>query len=118
MPLWNGTKSTTSIPAGLRWRSSTPFILVTVGLGMFTDLFLYGLITPVMPFMLQDHIGVPKDQVQGIIDYQLAIFAVCQVLMSPIAGIAADMVPSRKMPFLLGLVALLVGTLLLATGST
>ncbi|KAL9113100.1 MAG: hypothetical protein Q9227_002712 [Pyrenula ochraceoflavens] len=33
-------------PIGLRWRSSTFFIIATVGVGLFCDLFLYGLIVP------------------------------------------------------------------------
>ena len=30
-------------PIGLGWRSHTLFIITTVGIGLFTDLFLYGL---------------------------------------------------------------------------
>lgn len=32
------------VPAGLKWRSNTFFIISTVGVGLFTDLFLYGLV--------------------------------------------------------------------------
>lgn len=31
-------------PRGLQWRSGTKFIVFTVGMGAFVDLFLYGLI--------------------------------------------------------------------------
>ena len=36
-------------PAGLSWRSNTFFIVSTVAVGLFTDLFLYGLIVPILP---------------------------------------------------------------------
>ena len=107
-----------SAPIGLQWRSSTAFILMTVGLGMFTDIFLYGLVTPVMPFMLEEHIGVPHDQIQTTVSNLLAIYAASTFMFSPIAGFIADRSPNRKIPFLAGLASLLVGTLLLALGKT
>lgn len=105
-------------PLGLRWRSNTFFIVSTVAIGLFTDLFLYGLVVPVLPYMLQDRVGLPKDQVQSHVDGLLAAYAGASVITSPIAGILADRMTSRQSPFLLGLTALLGATVLLFLGSS
>ncbi|KAK3714933.1 hypothetical protein LTR37_007423 [Vermiconidia calcicola] len=105
-------------PAGLKWRSNTIFILVTVGVGLFTDLFLYGLIVPVLPFMLLDRVGLPESQIQSHTSGLLAAYAGASVVFSPIAGVLADKVSTRQAPFLLGLSALLGATILLFVGKT
>ncbi|EME40753.1 hypothetical protein DOTSEDRAFT_74340 [Dothistroma septosporum NZE10] len=103
-------------PAGLQWRSNTFFIVSTVAVGLFTDLFLYGLIVPVLPFMLQDRIGLPQDQVQSHVSGLLAAYAAASVVFSPVAGVLADRVSTRQAPFLFGLAALLASTVLLFLG--
>lgn len=105
-------------PWGLRWRSSTLFILSTVGVGLFTDLFLYCLIVPILPFILQDRVALPPDQIQTHVSALLAAYAGTQVLFSFPAGIVADRLSARRTPFLLGLVALLAATLLLGLGQS
>ncbi|KAM0794419.1 major facilitator superfamily domain-containing protein [Usnea florida] len=105
-----------SKPLGLNWRSSTLFIVSTVGIGLFTDLFLYGLVVPILPFILQDRINLPHNQIQVHVSALLAAYAGASVLFSPPAGIIADRLPTRQLPFLIGLVALLLATLLLFLG--
>ena len=105
-------------PAGLTWRSNTIFIIATVAVGLFTDLFLYGLIVPVLPFMLSDRVGLPKDQIQSHVSGLLAVYAGASVLFSPLAGYLADKTSSRQAPFLLGLTALLLATALLFIGNS
>lgn len=106
-------------PRGLKWRSHPLFIVFTVGMGAFTDLFLYGLIVPVLPFMLKDRIGLPDDQIQSTTSNLLAVFAAASCIASPIAGILADKFSStRQVPFLLGLILLLFATTLLALGQS
>ncbi|KAL9623367.1 MAG: hypothetical protein Q9160_002260 [Pyrenula sp. 1 TL-2023] len=107
-----------SKPIGLRWRSSTLFIVATVAIGLFTDLFLYGLIVPVLPFLLRDRIDLPQDQVQSYVSGLLAAYAGASVLFSLPAGILADKVKTRQAPFLSGLAALLAATVLLAFGQS
>ncbi|THX66267.1 MFS transporter-like protein [Aureobasidium pullulans] len=104
-------------PAGIKWRSNTLFIVSTVAIGLFTDLFLYGLVVPILPYMLQDRVGLPKDQIQSHVDALLAAYAGASVIFSPIAGVLADKTSTRQGPFLLGLVALLLATVLLFVGS-
>jgi MFS family permease len=111
--------SDSSPPKGLKWRSNTLFIILTVGMGAFTDLFLYGLIVPVLPFMLKERVNLPDSEIQGTISNLLAIYAAASVIASPIAGILADKYSnSRQLPFVLGLVMLVFATVLLALGKS
>ena len=103
-------------PLGLPWRSSTPFILSTVAIGLFTDLFLYGLIVPILPFLLTDRIGLPQAKVQSYASALLAAYAGASVLFSLPAGWVADRTGARRTPFLAGLAALLAATILLGVG--
>ena len=105
-----------SKPIGLAWRSSTLFIVSTVGIGLFTDLFLYGLVVPILPFILEDRVSLSQDQIQSHVSALLAAYAGASVLFSLPAGIIADRVPSRQTPFLIGLFALLAATLMLFLG--
>ena len=105
-----------SKPIGLRWRSSTFFIVSTVGIGLFTDLFLYGLVVPILPFILRDRVQLQPDQIQSHVSALLAAYAGASVLFSLPAGIIADKLPTRQLPFLTGLTALLLATLLLFLG--
>ena len=103
-------------PPGLYWRSHTLFITSTVAIGLFTDLFLYGLIVPVLPYVLQERVGIPQDQVQPHVSGLLAAYAGASVVFSPVAGYIADKTSSRQLPFLSGLAALLGATVLLYLG--
>lgn len=126
-------------PAGLQWRSNTLFIVATVAVGLFCDMFLYGLIgeyhhillsfpqralvsniraVPILPFMLEDRVHLPEDQVQSAVAGLLASYAGASVLFSPIAGVLADKTSTRQLPFLLGLAALFCATILLFAGTS
>jgi MFS family permease len=112
------TYETNPKPMGLKWRSNTTFILATVAIGLFIDLFLYGLIVPILPFILTDRLNVPHSEVQTWTSVLLACYAGASVLFSLPAGIIADKLPARQLPFLGGLVALLASTILLFLGQT
>ncbi|KAI1743873.1 major facilitator superfamily domain-containing protein [Xylaria scruposa] len=105
-----------SPPWALRWRSNTLFIIATVAVGLFTDLFLYGLVVPVLPFMLQDRLSIPENEVQSYVSSLLATYAGASVVSSLPAGWIADRTNSRQAPFLSGLAALLAATIMLALG--
>jgi MFS family permease len=107
-----------SKPVGLKWRSSTSFIITTVAMSLFTDLFLYGLVVPTLPFLLEDRVRVPSYQIQGYTSALLAIYAASSVLFSPLAGYFADKISTRRLPFLVGLSALIGSTALFAVGQT
>ncbi|KAH6665015.1 MFS transporter-like protein [Halenospora varia] len=103
-------------PILLKFRSSTPLILSTVAIALFTDLFLYGIIVPILPFVLEDRIGIPQEEVQKYTSILLAVYAGASVLFSLPAGIIADKLSARQVPFLLGLVSLLGSTVMLSVG--
>ena len=72
-----------------------------------------------MPYLLTDRVHLPHDKIQIHVSALLAAYAGASVLTSPFAGIIADRYSkSRQLPFLIGLVALLLATLLLCLGKT
>ncbi|KAF1990812.1 MFS general substrate transporter, partial [Aulographum hederae CBS 113979] len=105
-------------PIGLRWRSHSGFIIFVIGGGMFSDLFLYGLIVPLLPFMLGERIHLPDSKIQTYTSVLLAVYAAAQFVLSPIAGVFADKVKTRQAPFLAGLASLLIATILLGVGQS
>lgn len=108
-----------SPPRGLKWRSHPVFIVSTFGMGAFTDIALYGLIVPVLPFMLKERVHVPEADLQSTTSNLLAIYAVASLLSSPVAGVLSDrFCSSRQLPFMLSLILLLISTVLLALGRT
>ncbi|OTA99034.1 hypothetical protein M426DRAFT_68537 [Hypoxylon sp. CI-4A] len=100
----------------LKHRSNTLFIIATVAIGLFTDLFLYGLVVPVLPFLLRNRLAVPEDQMQTRVSGLLAAYAGASVAASVPAGWVADRASSRRAPFLGGLAAQLAATAMLALG--
>ena len=103
-------------PIGLRWRASTTFIIVTVAVGLFTDLFLYGLVVPVLPRLLRERLSLPDNKIQSYVSALLASYAGASVIFSIPVGIIADKTNARQAPFLCGLAALVGATLMLAFG--
>ncbi|KAI0530015.1 major facilitator superfamily domain-containing protein [Xylaria digitata] len=104
-------------PWALRWRSNTLFIIATVAIGMFTDLFLYGLVVPVLPFMLRSRLSIPENEIQSYVSNLLAAYAGASVVSSIPTGWVADHTNSRQAPFLSGLAALFAATIMLALGN-
>lgn len=114
---WHRTSTPSKTPPlFLEFRSSTLFIVFTVCLAIFTDVLFYGLIVPVIPFSLSEQVGVPEDDVQHWTAILLACYNAALFIGSPIAGFYADHTSSRRLPLLLGLVALCASTLLLCLG--
>lgn len=103
----------------LKFRSSEVFITSTVSLAVFTDMFLYGVIVPVIPFAIQERSGVQEGRVQYWVSVLIAVYAAALLFFSPICGLLADRyTTSRRTPLLLGLVALLGATAMLNVGSS
>ncbi|KAK8055438.1 hypothetical protein PG993_000665 [Apiospora rasikravindrae] len=100
-------------PFLLKQRSSSFTIILTVCLAIFTDIFFYALIVPVVPFSLTVQVGLGEDQVQEWTAILLACYSGALFVASPLAGLYADHTSSRRWPLLLGLIALAASTLLL-----
>ena len=105
-----------SHPVFLSVRSSYWFILSTICIAVFTDIFLYGLIVPVLPFALTERAGVPAEDVQHWISVLLAVYGAALLALSPLCGWLADKSASRRLPLLFGLLALGGATVLLCLG--
>ena len=105
-------------PTALGVRSSSTFIVATICIAVFTDIFLYGCIVPVIPFSLKIRVGVPQEDVQHWVSVLLAVYGAALLAGSPISGWLADKTPNRRLPLLIGLLALAGATLLLCLGNT
>ncbi|CAM1500993.1 Fc.00g101550.m01.CDS01 [Cosmosporella sp. VM-42] len=88
-------------------------IIFTVLLGIYVDIFLYGGTVVIIPFVLEEQIGIGSEDVLAWNSYCLIAYSVAAVISSPIAGYLADRAASRRQPLLWGLLFLLTGTLCL-----
>ena len=100
-------------PILFKIRSSETFIVLTISIAIFTDIFLYACIVPVMPFALQTRIGVSEHDIQHQVSVLLAVYGASLAAGSPICGVFSDRMPNRRMPLLVGLVVLGGATVLL-----
>ncbi|KAL8802789.1 MAG: hypothetical protein Q9200_006456 [Gallowayella weberi] len=105
-------------PPLLKHRSSKGFILTTICVAIFTDIFLYGIIVPVVPFALTKRAGVAQRDVQHWVSVLLAVYGAALLASAPICGFLADRSTSRRLPLLVGLLALAGATLMLCFGRT
>lgn len=112
------SSSTSAPPRFLAIRSSKAFIASAVCIAIFTDILLYGIIVPVMPFALESRVGIHPDQIQTWNALLLAFYTIALFVGSPLVGIYADHTSSRRWPLLIGLFALAASTLLLCLGTT
>lgn len=87
-------------------------------IAIFTDILLYGIIVPVLPFALTDRVGIPSSDIQTWNAILLACYTIALFIGSPLVGIYADHSSSRRWPLLIGLFALAASTLLLCLGKT
>ncbi|KAL8671261.1 MAG: hypothetical protein Q9168_004230 [Polycauliona sp. 1 TL-2023] len=105
-------------PLLLKHRSSRGFILTTICVAVFTDIFLYGIIVPVVPFALTKRAGVAEADVQHWVSVLLAVYGAALLASAPVCGFLADRSTSRRLPLLAGLLALAGATLMLCFGRT
>lgn len=110
--------SETHPPALLKLRSSKTFIIVTVATAIFTDLFVYGIIVPVLPFALVERADINPNKIQTWISIFLAVYGAALLVAAPICGWFADRSHSRYWPLLLGILALAGATAMLCVGSS
>ncbi|KAI4249626.1 MAG: hypothetical protein L6R40_000415 [Gallowayella cf. fulva] len=106
------------LPPLLKQRSSKGFILTTICVAVFTDIFLYGIIVPVVPFALRKRANVAQQDVQHWVSVLLAVYGAALLASAPVCGFLADRSTSRRLPLLVGLLALAGATLMLCFGRT
>ena len=112
------TDASTPPPPFLRFRSSNGFVITVICFASFTDLFLYGIIVPVIPFALLTRVHVPENDVQHWVSVLFTVYAAALVVFSPICGWLADHYKSRRVPYLFGLLALAGATVMLCIGNS
>jgi MFS family permease len=110
--------SDTKPPVLLKLRSSKTFIISTVATAIFTDLFVYGIIVPVLPFALVERADINPGKIQTWISIFLAVYGAALLVSAPICGWFADRSSSRYWPLLLGILALAGSTAMLCVGSS
>ncbi|KAK5655397.1 hypothetical protein OQA88_5667 [Cercophora sp. LCS_1] len=94
------------------WRSHPRFIVCTVGIGQFSDFFLFGMRVPLLPYLVRSHLGVPESQVQPRVAALLASFSIATLVSAVPAGWLADRnVGWRGRLYLFGLAALFWSTI-------
>jgi MFS family permease len=100
-------------PYLLDWRSHKWFIILTVVLGIFVDIFLYGSTVVVLPFVLEEQAGVAVEDIAAWTGHSMLSYSLASLVSSPIAGFMADKADNRRGPLLLGLCFLLAGCICL-----
>ncbi|KAJ8607437.1 hypothetical protein MRB53_040287 [Persea americana] len=108
--------SSTQAPALLRLRSSNTFIIIVVATAIFTDLFSYEVVVPVLPFALTTRANVDPDDVQTWISILLAVYGGGLLVAAPLCGWVADRMENRRVPLFAGLFALTGATVMLCLG--
>ncbi|KAF1843283.1 MFS general substrate transporter [Cucurbitaria berberidis CBS 394.84] len=103
---------------GQQFRSSKAFVKIVVCMATFTDIFLYGLIVPVLPFALSERLGLPDDMIQRWNSILLGIYGAAILLGSLLFGYIGDRMRSRQSPFVFGLLVLGGATALFAAGTS
>ncbi|KAJ6109660.1 hypothetical protein N7486_001895 [Penicillium sp. IBT 16267x] len=91
-------------------RASSAFILVAMCLSTFTDNFVYGMVIPILPYLLRSNNLTSSDDVQKWTSILLAAYGAALLVTSPLVGLISDRIQSRKSPLILGYIAIAVST--------
>ncbi|KAF4761305.1 hypothetical protein HAV15_007930 [Penicillium sp. str.  len=105
-------------PWGFQWRSSAYFIVATVAVALLTDMYLYGFIVPLLPFILEHRLGLDASLTQRISTALLSQSALVMVVASPLIGYHADRSGAKRGWLLFGLAGALLGSLILAMATS
>ncbi|KAI6045153.1 MFS general substrate transporter [Pisolithus marmoratus] len=97
-------------PWGLRWRSSIWFVTAVVSLGITTDLLVYSAIIPVIPFQLEH---LQYSSVSTLTGWLLCAYSAGLVLSTIPIAIYSERCSSRRIPLIIGLIALIISQILL-----
>ncbi|KAF8856005.1 MFS general substrate transporter [Acephala macrosclerotiorum] len=104
-------------PYAYALRSSNAFVILVVSAATFTDTFLYDLILPIIPNILQDKLGIPIAEVTTWVSILQGTFGATFLFTPMLLGIYGSRDDSKRGPFLAGLVVLAIATLLFFLGT-
>lgn len=82
------------------------------------DVFLYGVVVPVIPFAIKVRANVAEENVQHWVSILLAVYGAALLVAAPICGLIADRTTSRRAPLLVGLLILGGSTVMLCLGKS
>ncbi|PYH95495.1 MFS multidrug transporter [Aspergillus ellipticus CBS 707.79] len=103
---------------GQKWRSSPLFIVSAMAMALFTDTFLYAFLVPILPYVLENRLGLDVSLTQSLSFSLLSESAITALIASPIIGHFADRVPNKKGLLLGSLGAALLGSIVLALATS
>ncbi|KAJ5496819.1 hypothetical protein N7463_008806 [Penicillium fimorum] len=103
-----------NVPWGFQWRSSTKFIVATMSVALFTDMYLYGFLVPLLPYVIEHRLGLDESYTQRISTAFLSLNALIQFVVSPLIGSHADRSGAKREWLLAGLAGALVGSSVIA----
>ncbi|KAL1952322.1 hypothetical protein VTO73DRAFT_1471 [Trametes versicolor] len=109
------TQSKERRPWGLEWRSSVWFITLIVGIAITTDLLIYSMIVPIIPFRLQ---SLGYEGVSGLVGWLLFAYSGALVIFTPPIAFLSERYKNRKIPLLCGQAALIGSQVLLMEAPT
>ncbi|KAL0950624.1 hypothetical protein HGRIS_007416 [Hohenbuehelia grisea] len=105
----------TFLNAGSRWRASYWFITFVVGLGVATDLLVYSLVIPVLPFRLQQ---LGYTGVSGLVGWLLFAYSGGLVVATIPIAMLSERYNNRKIPLIGGLIGLVGSQIMLMEAPT
>ncbi|KAJ5801023.1 uncharacterized protein N7518_003091 [Penicillium psychrosexuale] len=101
-------------PWGYRWRSSRLLVVSSITVALFAETFLYGFLTPILSYMLEERLHLDPSQTQTFTTALLTTHGFIGLVSAPIVAHFAEKTPSQKKPLLIALAGCFIGTLMIA----
>ncbi|KAJ5325296.1 uncharacterized protein N7506_008398, partial [Penicillium brevicompactum] len=105
-------------PWGAQWRSSMYFVVATMAVALLTDMYLYGFLVPLLPYVLEHRLGLDEALTQRFSTALLSQNALIMVVASPFIGSHADRSGAKRAWLLSGLGGALLGSLVIALATS
>ncbi|OJJ42450.1 hypothetical protein ASPZODRAFT_137262 [Penicilliopsis zonata CBS 506.65] len=95
---------------GSRWRSSPIFILTSVAVGMISNMFLYGFMVPILPYILEERVKINPSNTSTVTILLLAQNALISTVCTPTIGLIHHLVPSKRVFLIVSLLITLLSS--------
>ncbi|KAJ5766924.1 uncharacterized protein N7511_004540 [Penicillium nucicola] len=105
-------------PLGYRWRSSRALVVSSITVALFAETFLYGFLTPILSYMLEERLHIDPALTQSYTTALLTSHGFFGLISAPIVAHLAEKTPSQKTPLLIALAGCFVGTLMIALATS
>ncbi|CAG7918445.1 unnamed protein product [Penicillium olsonii] len=104
----------TNQPWGYSWRSSRFLIVSSITVALFAETFLFGFLTPILSYMLEERLHIDPSQTQRYTTILLTSHGFVGLISAPVIAYLAEKTASQKTPLLFSLAGCLIGTLMIA----